>query len=134
MVADSPAIVLDGAHDGASAAALREALRARFPERPVTLIVGINQGHAADDILRELCPVAERVIAAASANPRALPPEELASIAGHYCARVEPAANVAAALSLARESTPPDGVICVTGSLYLVGEAFTALGIDPNAG
>jgi len=132
VVAESPAIVLDGAHDGASAAALRDALRARFPGRPITLVVGIGADKDADEILHALAPAAEGLIATASGNPRAFRPQELASIAGRYCAPVEPAANVAGALSLARESTPRDGVICVTGSLYLVGEAFTALGIDPN--
>jgi len=35
--------------------------------------------------------------------------------------------TAAEALRLARKQTPPGGLVCVTGSLYLVGEAKSLL-------
>ena len=57
-------------------------------------------------------------------NPRSVPPE---SIADHVLAMtgrpVRIAPEPAEALALARELTDPDGLICVTGSLFLAAEA-----------
>ena len=41
--------------------------------------------------------------------------------------------NVAAALDRARAVTPKNGVIVVTGSIYIVGDAFARLPLSPAA-
>jgi folylpolyglutamate synthase/dihydropteroate synthase len=39
--------------------------------------------------------------------------------------------DLRAALASARRSCAPDDAICLTGSLYLVGDAMEAMGLDP---
>ena len=140
---DAP-IVLDGAHNGASADALAATLGEFGQGRPINLVVGINRDKDARAVLRPLLAIASSVWATQTrGNPRALDAADLARLAGrgiHPRAldaadlarlagrglRVEP--DLARAIAAARQMP---GVVCVTGSLLLVGQARDVLGLDP---
>ena len=64
-----PLVILDGAHNPAGARALAASLRAYFPGRPVTFVIGVLADKDAGGILAALRPLAARVILTASANP-----------------------------------------------------------------
>jgi dihydrofolate synthase/folylpolyglutamate synthase len=126
-----PAVVLDGAHNGASAAALAETLVEFAAGRSIGLVVGINRDKDARAVLRPLLGVSQRVWATqAAGNPRALPAAELARLSRRLGARVEAQPDLGSALNDAIY-TAPNGVVCVTGSLLLVGQARSALGLAP---
>jgi dihydrofolate synthase/folylpolyglutamate synthase len=120
-------IVLDGAHNGASAEALARTLAEFAHGRPVNLVLGINRDKDARAVLRPLLPLATSVWATQAAdNPRALDADEL----GNWCRRLGVAARVTPRLPEAlRDARVPDGLVCVTGSLMLVGQARDALGL-----
>ena len=75
-----------------------------------------------------LFPLAERVIATQAENPRSATPEEIRQAARRLTIDIEEAPDVAAALARARALAPPQGVVVVTGSIYIVGEAMRLLG------
>lgn len=127
-----PAIVLDGAHNDASAVALARALRAERRGRPLVLVVGINTDKDARAVLRPLARIASAIVATRSSNPRAAESADMARTAARVTRRrVEIAPDVATALATARERAGAAGLVCVTGSLALVGDARTALGLPP---
>jgi dihydrofolate synthase/folylpolyglutamate synthase len=121
-----PLVILDGAHNPAGARALAASLRAYFPGRPVTFVIGVLADKDAGGILAALRPLAARVILTASANPRAAPPDALRALlpAG---ARVDTARSPQDALAMA---TAEDlrGIVCVAGSLSLIGDVLAAAG------
>jgi dihydrofolate synthase/folylpolyglutamate synthase len=120
-----PLVILDGAHNPAGARALAASLRAYFPGRPVTFVIGILADKDAGSILAALRPLAARIVLTASANPRAADPEALRALLPG--ARVEIAASPQEAL--ARALPPePGGLVCVAGSLSLIGEVLAAAG------
>ena len=126
-----PLVILDGAHNDASAEALARALR-REPARPIVIVVGSNRDKDALAVLRPLAAAGSRIVATRSASARAREPADLARIAaGVTGRRPEAAPDVGSALVLARRLAGPAGLVCVTGSLALVGEARTALGLPP---
>jgi dihydrofolate synthase/folylpolyglutamate synthase len=121
-------IVLDGAHNGASAEALATTLTAYAAGRPVSFVIGINRDKDARAVVRPLAAIAARfVVTQTTDNPRALDAAELARL----CRRLEiPTVvelDVQRAIESARCSTT--GLTCVTGSLKLVGLARAALGL-----
>ncbi|MFN0070757.1 MAG: bifunctional folylpolyglutamate synthase/dihydrofolate synthase [Chloroflexota bacterium] len=118
-----PRIVLDGAHNGESAARLAAALRESFSFKNLILVLGILRDKDAPAILRELLPAARTVVVTRSANSRSLEPAELARQARQHCDRVRVAPAVSDALDEACAIAGADDLICVTGSLALVGEA-----------
>ena len=118
--------ILDVAHNPAGAWALRSALSENFEGRPLTIIFGAMRDKAVAEMAQILFPLAEHVIATHADNPRAATPEEIQEMAKPFAdVLCEP--NVEAALARAREVTPKNGVIAVTGSIYIVGDAFARL-------
>ena len=134
ILENSPRILFDGAHNIAGAQALREYLD-EFIKTPVTLVFGAMRDKDLSEIARILFPVARRLILTQPMNPRAATPETLAALvrASAASATITLAASVAEALVKALEQTPSDELICVTGSLYLVGEVQSILAACGNA-
>src|SRR5579872_208456 len=124
-----PEIVIDVAHNPAGAWALRSALSERYEDRRLIFVFGALRDKAISEMAEILFPVAERVIATAPENPRAASPEEIQSAAARTGAMVEAIGGVNNAVERARSLAGNDGVIVITGSIYLVGEAMQALGV-----
>ena len=126
-----PDVILDGAHNGASAEALAATLRAEVPGRRLQLVVGMNRDKDARAVLRPLIALAESVWATqASGNVRALEAWRVARVCRRLTnvpVHVQPA--IGTALTAACGVAGPSGLVCVTGSLALVGQARTALGL-----
>lgn len=119
----APAMLFDGAHNVASALALRDYLQ-EFVKAPVTLLFGAMRDKELAEMGALLFPLAQRLVLTAMNNPRAATVETLRQIVSPKFSseRVLEAERPAEALRLALEITPPDGLLAVTGSLYLVGE------------
>jgi dihydrofolate synthase/folylpolyglutamate synthase len=131
VVGHQPLVLLDGAHNVAGAHALAAALREGFPSTPRTLVIGLLREKDPLEMLEALgVPSAARVICCRAPSPRTREPEELAAAAsalGVDPGRVEVVDAVGDALTLAFEHTAADGQVVVTGSLYVVGAARSAL-------
>jgi dihydrofolate synthase/folylpolyglutamate synthase len=117
-------VVLDGAHNPAGAQALAASLREWFGDTPLTLVFGALADKDATGMLAALAPRARRLILAASSSPRAAAPEALRA-AAPTGSSVEIARSSQEALALAaREPRTP--ILCVAGSLSLVGDVLRA--------
>ena len=121
--------VLDVAHNPAGAWALRSTLSGAYEDRPLTFVFGAMRDKAIGEIAEILFPLAERVIATRADNPRSATSGEIREAAAHTSVAIEQAPNVAAALERARVLAGSNGVVVVTGSIYIVGEAMQSLGI-----
>jgi dihydrofolate synthase/folylpolyglutamate synthase len=119
--------LLDVAHNSAGAWALRAALSQYCDGRPITLVFGAMRDKDLDEIGGVLFLAADRIITTKVENPRAAEPKQLAAIAERTGTPVIATDDVAAALDAARSQTAAAGVIVVTGSVYLVGEALALL-------
>src|SRR5262249_54738675 len=121
VLGQRPWLVIDGAHNGASAAALAETLQTGFPPAPRTLIFGTTREKDLRGQLHALLPVFQEVIATRYVeNPRSVPPDTIATAVFMLTGQtIRTAADPAEALELARCLTADDGLICVTGSLFL---------------
>ncbi len=128
----TPRIVLDGAHDVLSAQTLARTAKALFPESPLTLVLGVCRDKDIEGIAAALLPVAQQVVLTATKSPRSAGVEELRQgVAALFPnARLSCAPDAAAALEQARVITGKDGIILVTGSLYLVGEVMQVLSLE----
>jgi dihydrofolate synthase / folylpolyglutamate synthase len=122
-----PETVLDVAHNPAGAWALRSALSERYEDRPLTFVFGAMRDKAISEMAEILFPLAERVIATRPENPRSASPEEIQQAASRTGTEIELVAEPAAALARARTEAGTQGIVVVTGSIYLVGEAMGVL-------
>jgi len=124
---DRPEVVFDVAHNPAGAWALRSTLSAAYEDRPLTFVFGAMRDKAIGEIAEILFPLAERVIVTHADNPRAATPAEIRE-AAHRVAVDDEAPDVPTALAKARSAAGTKGLVVVTGSIYIVGEAMRALG------
>ena len=116
--------LFDGAHNVGGAKALRDFLN-EFEIRPVTIIFGAMKDKDVGRILEILQPKAEYLILTQPKNERALSVTELGEFVTKSFdrERLFPMETVADALAKADEITDGNGIVLITGSLYLVGEA-----------
>lgn len=129
LVAARPPVLLDGAHNAAGARALREYWD-EFVSAPVTLVFGAMRDKELGEIARALFPAARELILTRASNARSADPADLWRLALQFppeSGTITVAPTAAEALALARERAAPHGLVCVTGSLYLVGEAKSLL-------
>lgn len=124
-----PRILLDGAHNAESMQCLMKAIGAQVGYDSMVVIFGCAADKDIDGMLRQIALGADKVIFTRSGNTRAADPRDLAKkfaeASGKMC---QTAPDFAHALELAKRAVTRDDLICVTGSLYLVGEAKKALG------
>jgi dihydrofolate synthase/folylpolyglutamate synthase len=135
VMGEAPWLVVDGAHNAASAKALADTLRTCFPPTRRTLVFGTSRDKDLRGQLHALIPLFDTLIATRYVeNPRAVPPEDIAATILALDGRVaHTTADPTQALALARRSTHAQGLICITGSLFLAAEARALiLGHEPS--
>ncbi len=125
VVSKRPWLVIDGAHNVASAEALAETLTTSFPATRRTLVFGTTRDKDLKGQLRALLPLFECVVATKYLeNPRAVACEDVAQACRDLGARaVLVAQNPREAIETARRVTAANELICVTGSMFLAAEA-----------
>jgi dihydrofolate synthase/folylpolyglutamate synthase len=128
ILAQHPLLVVDGAHNAASADVLRAAIDKTFHRQfdRLHLVLGLSEGKDARGVLHALAPHAERVYLTRSHHERSASPAELESVLRGVAPKTpvtlhdEVGAAVEAALASARDTD----LLLVTGSLFLVGETL----------
>ena len=134
LIETNPPLLLDGAHNPSGAYALREYLD-RFATKPLTLVFGAMKDKGLEEIATVLFPAAAYLILTKPDNPRAAGVEVLQTLAGNILTpeKILLTDSAAEALQRAREVTSPEGSVCVTGSLYLVGEIKAMLNLGSHS-
>jgi dihydrofolate synthase/folylpolyglutamate synthase len=117
-----PLIVADGAHSRDSARCLRDSLTDYLSCRNALLIVGMSADKDVTGLAQELAPIARTVIAVRAGHPRAMSPSDVAAAFAEAGAGVETGDEVAEALDEALARAKGEGVICLTGSLFVAAE------------
>jgi dihydrofolate synthase / folylpolyglutamate synthase len=124
-----PELVIDVAHNPAGAWALRSALSERYEDRPLIFVFGAMRDKAISEMAEILFPLADRVIATRPDNPRAASPEEIQEAGARTGAEIERIEDIQRAVERARELSNPGTVVVITGSIYLVGEVMSKIGV-----
>ena len=127
IVSEHPMIILDGAHNLMAARELAKFLGDNLAQRSITLVVGILDDKPYQSMLKSLLPVCSRVIVTRAKTGRALDPLRLFETAKKTLSDVRIVSDVAQAFTQAVAEADFNDVICIAGSLYVVGEAKAAI-------
>jgi len=116
--------LLDGAHNPAGVESLREALVSEFRYDRLILVWACMGDKDVAATLTTIAPLADRIIFTRPESERSATPEQLTAILpAEECFKAQSAATVAEALILAANLARSGDLLCVAGSLYLVGAA-----------
>ncbi len=123
-------VLLDGAHNAASAIALRDAFKSEFPSIKPAIILGVLADKDWGALASTLAPLGGRILLVPVNSLRTLPPQELVET----CRQANPltAPEVCRSLGDALARVEQEPFVLIAGSLYLVGEAMERLRFSPK--
>jgi dihydrofolate synthase/folylpolyglutamate synthase len=126
LLRSEPWLVLDGAHNAASAQVLRQAIDEHFEFERLSVVLGLTAGKDAQGVLEALGPRVQRLRLTRSRHERSADPAEISSLARSRMpnATVSVHPEFDAAVEAAMAEAGPKDLVLVTGSLFLVGEAL----------
>lgn len=140
VVDHRPTILLDGAHNPGAAKVLADYLTqsARsHPGRPVVLVLGMMRDKDHRGFVEPLRGLVDEVVLTQADLPRSSTAQELRASLDGLLPHPHVMPSLSDAMALARRLATLDGLVCVTGSLMLVGECKAWLrgcGLSPLRG
>lgn len=140
VVGRRPMMVLDGAHNPAAAAALARYLRTfrQFhPGSRVILVLGMMRDKDHRGFIEPLQDLVDEVVLTQADLPRSATVQELRAVLGDRWPHPHVKAVLSDAVGQAKQLAGADDLICVTGSLMLIGDVkalFRGCGLSPLRG
>lgn len=122
VLSTKPLVILDSAHNGAGAKALGGALEG-FRFKRLIIVAGVMADKDISAIFSPLLPLADTFILTRPRIERAAAPPLLEKGMKRFAGRVIAIDDVGRACSAALEEAGPQDAVCVTGSIFTVGEA-----------
>lgn len=125
IISEEPLILLDGAHNPAGMSMLVQTLRQDFSDHRLIVVLGVLKDKDLKTIVSTIVPISDVIIVTKSSNPRAADPQVLRELIKSYDVNktvfVEDV--ITSAIDHAKRIAKQKDLICVTGSLFTVGEA-----------
>lgn len=118
-----PLVVIDGAHNLEAFQGLRQALPKTFSYKKMILILGILKDKAVEEILKEIIPLADKLIITRPDSPRAADPLHVKKIAAKLTnGQIFVEEEIPAAIKRAFFLASSQDLVLAAGSLYLISE------------
>ncbi len=133
IVSEDPIILLDGAHNTNAIEMLKLTLEKDFSYKKLILILGILKDKNYKKMITSIAPISDKIIFTKSNNIRACAPEVLLKVTEEiaYKNEVVTIDSIPKAIDHAKTISNKDDIICISGSLFTVGEARQYL-ISPD--
>ena len=131
VMSQSPAVIVDGAHNEGAMEALVHNLKTLYPEKKIYSVVAMCGDKDYVRVAAKIAAVSEAVFVTDAGNPRSLPTELLAKEARKYCKDITEYRSPRKAFRAAMRRVKKDksgsaAVVC--GSLYLPKAVFGRMG------
>jgi len=123
IVQRRPTIVLDCCHNPGCCPILVKAFREKFSGKKALLVIGVSREKKISSMAKQLSPISKKVFATSAAY-RALDKELVARAFKQQGKQVETVDGVKKAVKKAVSEAKANGVVLVTGSCFVVGEAM----------
>ncbi len=125
IIQNNPTLILDGGHNPNGVKIMQQSLEEIFSYHRLILVIAIFVDKDYKKMIKILSPNADLIITTKAKNPRATSPQIIAKEAAQYIDRnkIIVTENIPQAIRCALSNSKEDDLICITGSLYAVGEA-----------
>ena len=127
-IRSNPVTVIDAAHNPHAMQVLSQTIIDLFPSRRKTIIFGASADKDACEMLQQWLGLADELILTQTASGRAIAPESLHEIAleiGFQSEQCFVTQTIEAAVHMAFNQHAANGLVCITGSVFVVGAART---------
>lgn len=121
-----PFVIIDSAHNPESIRKLRLTLEEYLPKRTIVMVFGCSEDKDAAAMLAEIAPLCRHIIATRSIHPRAMQPQVIVDQVAPLGVPSSATADIESALNEATQRVPKNGVIMITGSVFVAGAGRSA--------
>ncbi len=132
VVRKNPTVIIDSSHNPDGMRSLKDALLETTKKDRITFVVGVMSDKDVSPMLEAIAPVAGRIICTKPDYWRAMDPEEIAREAKRLVNDVEVVPSVPEAIERAISLSDDDDVVCITGSIFMAGDATHHLKGSPQ--
>lgn len=129
LVRREPDVFLDGGHNPQCMEAIRNSLQQLYPGKKVLFLTGVLADKDYPDMFRQILPLAKGFVTITPESPRAMTAQELAAYLQENGAQAVPCDSTAQGLETVLAQARADDVVCICGSLYMIGEVRHLLGL-----
>ncbi|MFZ7102302.1 MAG: bifunctional folylpolyglutamate synthase/dihydrofolate synthase [Peptococcaceae bacterium] len=116
-------VLFDGAHNPEGAKVLAEAIPKYFHYKKLIMVMGVLEDKDKKDIIKYLGPLGNVFVITKPPNQRAGNWQSLSELLEPYAADIFAEEDFQQAMNIAFDLAAEDDLICITGSLYLLGES-----------
>jgi dihydrofolate synthase/folylpolyglutamate synthase len=127
ILSERPLVVVDGAHNPYSMQKLGQALLLVFRFDRLILVIGISSDKDIPEILKAIYPLADELIITQFSHPRSAHAHDVANLLPQDAPTPHIVTDAQDATALAISLAQQNDLVCITGSLYLVGEVRESL-------
>ena len=129
IIGRDPLFIIDGGHNPQCMGAIRQALEELYPGKKIYFLVGVLEDKDYHSMVGQLLPLAKAFITITPDSQRALQAQALADYLRGEGAEAHSCETVQQGMEKALSMAGPEDVVCVCGSLYMIGEARHVLGL-----
>lgn len=130
VLGHDPIFVADGGHNPQGVSAVVESLRLHFPDRKITFLIGVMADKDVLHMVEQIGPIANEFVTVTPNNPRAMNATELANLLRQLGYTATACDSVESGVELAIARAGKSGIVCALGSLYMLGDVRSALGVN----
>ena len=132
IVSSEPTIILDAAHNPAAVKEMTDSIKKLFSYSRAIVILGVMKDKPSGEILKILSTFADHFILVRPNQERSENPERLKQIMSMHKVSCEVIESVPNAIRKVKQILLSDDIVCITGSIFTVGEAKKYLKNDPD--
>ena len=132
VVSCNPTIILDSAHNPAAIKKVAESIQKLFSYARAIVVLGLMKDKPSNEILKILSNFGDQFILVRPNQKRSENPQRLKEILGQYKIPCEVIETIPKAIRKIKQFVQPDDIVCITGSIFTIGEAKLFLKNEPN--
>lgn len=129
LVRRSPDLFLDGGHNPQCMEALSQSLAKLYPGKKIWFLTGVLADKDFSDMFKHIIPLARGFVTITPDSPRAMTAQDLAQYLESLGLEATPCESTAEGMETVLRLAKADDVVCVCGSLYMIGELRHLLGL-----
>ena len=125
IISENPIVLLDGAHNPDAMKKLKLTLEKDFQFEKLILVLGILEDKNYQEMINHIIPISDMIILTKSTNTRACDPDILQDTIKKlgFENHVRTVEAIPKAIEFAKTKAEKNDIICISGSLFTVGEA-----------
>ena len=124
IVENEPLVLLDGAHNTDGILMLSKSLKKYFPDKKITMLIGILGDKEYTQMLELIMPMASKAVFTEPNSDRKWNIDSIDKIVKKYNTEIYIEKDISKAYNLAKSITSKTDVVVCAGSLYLIGELY----------